>query len=197
MNRDKPRKKRNEKASQASAESNARVSIVKEGVTVEPQTYPDNCVDIETGAEALFKLLQYHNVDYIFMSPGTDWRGLWDTIAKSICCGEKKPRYLQLLHEAHAVAMAIGYTAYTGRAQVVPFHMNVGLLHAAMEIHSAYRYHIPMLLMSSTPITYEGELKGSAEGMHYFNFQEFHVGNCACEATGQCENSVDHRRWSF
>jgi acetolactate synthase-1/2/3 large subunit len=158
--------------------SEASRKTIKQVKTDEPvDCSSDRDVDIETGAEALFKLLQYHDVDYIFMSPGTDWRGLWDTIAKSICCGEKKPKYMQLLHEAHAVAMAIGYTAYTGRAQVVPFHMNVGLLHAAMEIHSAYRYNIPMLLMSSTPITYEGELKGSAEGVHYFNFQEFHMGN--------------------
>ena len=177
MNPIKMRKQCNGKPSKTSAETKSSVPIVKPGVAVEPQTYPGECVDIETGAEALFKLLQYHDVDYIFMSPGTDWRGLWDTIAKHICCGEKKPKYLQLLHEAHAVAMAIGYTAYTGRAQVIPFHMNVGLLHAAMEIHSAYRYNIPMILMSSTPITYEGELKGSAEGVHYFNFQEFHVGN--------------------
>jgi hypothetical protein len=53
------------------------------GITIDPKTYPGSYVEVETAAEALLRLFQYNDVDHIFMSPGTEWRALWDAIERA------------------------------------------------------------------------------------------------------------------
>lgn len=154
-------------------------AVVPSGGEVVRGDYPSTAsLTVETGAQSLFKLLQYYGVDYIFAAPGSDWRGLWDAISWSISNGEQSPKYIQLIHEAQATAMALGYSLYTGNAQVVPFHVNLGQIHAGMELHGAYRSAVPMVIMDTTPATFDGENSALPQGDYYYNMQEFHdLGN--------------------
>jgi acetolactate synthase-1/2/3 large subunit len=64
------------------------------------------------------------------------------------------PRYLDLMHETLAVAMATGYGLATGRPQLVLLHTVPGLLQGACGIHGALLSGAGMIVASSESITY-------------------------------------------
>ena len=58
----------------------------------------------------------------IFSSAGSEWAPVWEGLARQAETGAEGPRYLDLAHETIAAGMATGYTALTGRVQVVQLH---------------------------------------------------------------------------
>jgi acetolactate synthase-1/2/3 large subunit len=98
-------------------------------------------------------------VDLIFCSSGSEWAPVWEALARQERDGTAGPRYLDLLHETLAVAMATGYGLVTRRPQLVLLHAGPGLLQGANGIHGALLSNVPMVVCSAESLSYgEGPL---------------------------------------
>ena len=115
------------------------------------------------GGEAILEAFRNLGVDYIISSPGSEWPPVWEALARQRTNEIDGPKYLDCWHESLAVAMAMGYTRYTGRLQAVLLHAGVGPLQGAMSIYSATQGEVPMLVCSGGSISY-GEDAGFDPG---------------------------------
>jgi acetolactate synthase-1/2/3 large subunit len=106
------------------------------------------------GGEAILAACRDLDVDVIFSSPGSEWAPVWEALARQKRDGLGGPRYLDLMHETLAVAMATGYGLSTGRPQLVLLHTVPGLLQGACGIHGALLSGAGMIVASSESITY-------------------------------------------
>lgn len=106
------------------------------------------------GGEALLAACRSLGVDVIFSSPGSEWAPVWEALARQSRDGTDGPRYVDLLHETLAAAMATGYWIATGRPQVVLLHAGPGLLQGACGIHGALLTGAPMVVCSAESLTY-------------------------------------------
>ena len=100
------------------------------------------------GGEAILEAFRSLDIDYVISSPGSEWPSVWEALARQQIAGTAGPKYLNCGHETLAVAMAAGYTQYTGRMQAVLLHAGLGVLQGAMPIAGAYNGEIPMLIAS-------------------------------------------------
>lgn len=106
------------------------------------------------GGEAILEAFRALGADYIMSSPGSEWGAVWEALARQKVSNRPGPIYINCAHETLAVDLAIGYTAYTRKMQVVMLHTGVGLLQGAMGIDAAFRQEIPMLIVSGESMTY-------------------------------------------
>ncbi len=113
------------------------------------------------GAEAFLQLLAEMGVDHIFASPGSEWTGVWECLAKPDL--QARLRYLSSRHEEVAIGMASGYAKATGKLPAVMLHSAVGALHAAMGLRAAMHEKIPMVVFAGESITF-GEGVGPDPG---------------------------------
>ncbi len=118
------------------------------------------------GGEAVVQGFRSLGVDYVMASPGSEWGGVWEALARQKVSNAPGPTYLSCAHETLAVDMAIGYTLITGRMQAVMLHTGVGLLQGAMGVDAATRLGIPMVVMSGEALTY-GEKAGFNPGAQW------------------------------
>jgi len=125
--------------------------------------------DLDTldGGEAMLEALRALNIDYIFSSPGSEWGGFWEALARAQVKGTPGPRFISCWHETLAVDLALGYTLATGRMQAVVLHAGVGLLQGSMAIHAAYIQNLPVLVFSGETLTY-GERAGFDPGAQWY-----------------------------
>ena len=98
------------------------------------------------GGEAVLAAGRALGVDVIFCSSGSEWAPVWEALARQERDGIGGPRYLDLLHETLAVAMATGYGLVTRRPQLVLLHAGPGLLQGANGIHGALLSNVPMVV---------------------------------------------------
>jgi acetolactate synthase-1/2/3 large subunit len=111
------------------------------------------------GGEAILAACRALGVDVIFCSSGSEWAPVWEALARQERDGTDGPRYLDLLHETLAVAMATGYSLVTRRPQLVLLHAGPGLLQGANGIHGALLSNVPMVVCSAESMSYgEGKL---------------------------------------
>jgi acetolactate synthase-1/2/3 large subunit len=111
------------------------------------------------GGEAVLAACRSLGVDVIFCSSGSEWAPVWEALARQERDGTDGPRYLDLLHETLAVAMATGYGLVTRRPQLVLLHAGPGLLQGANGIHGALLSNVPMVVSSAESLSYgEGTL---------------------------------------
>ena len=111
------------------------------------------------GGEAVLAACRSLGVDVIFCSSGSEWAPVWEALARQERDGTDGPRYLDLLHETLAVAMATGYSLVTRRPQLVLLHAGPGLLQGANGIHGALLSNVPMVVCSAESVSYgEGPL---------------------------------------
>jgi acetolactate synthase-1/2/3 large subunit len=106
------------------------------------------------GGEAILAACRALDVDVIFSSPGSEWAPVWEALARQERDGTVGPRYLDLMHETLAVAMATGYGLVTGRPQLVLLHAGPGLLQGACGIHGALLAGVGMVVASAESLTY-------------------------------------------
>ena len=86
---------------------------------------------------------------------------VWEALARQDRDGTPGPRYVDLMHETLAVAMATGYGLVTGRPQLVLLHAGPGLLQGACGIHGALLAQVGMVICSAESLTYgEGGVDG-------------------------------------
>jgi thiamine pyrophosphate-dependent acetolactate synthase large subunit-like protein len=119
------------------------------------------------GGEALLEAFRGLGVDFVISSPGSEWAPLWEAVARQKVSASAGPRYIDVWHETLAVDIAIGYTLYTGRMQVVLLHAGAGLLQGTCGIHGALLAEVPLLVCSSEAITY-GERPGVDPGSQWY-----------------------------
>lgn len=99
-----------------------------------------------TVAEWFLRGLALHDVDAIFINPGTDTPALQEAYARLTHEQVKLPRLVTCPHEVVASTAAQGAYLTTGRAQVALVHVDVGTANAAGALNDARASQIPVLL---------------------------------------------------
>jgi acetolactate synthase-1/2/3 large subunit len=121
-----------------------------------------------TVAEAYLGLLAARGIDYLFANAGTDFAPLIEGFAKARSTGATMPTPITVPHENVAVAMALGHTLVSGRAQAVMVHVNVGTANAICGVLNASRLRVPMLFTAGrTPILEAGDPGARSGFIHW------------------------------
>ena len=122
-------------------------------------------MDSTTVGDGMLEIFRCYGVEYIFSSPGSEWAPVWDALAKAKASGSG-PTFINTRHEGLAVSLATGYYYRSGKLPIVLLHAGVGPLHAAMELRSAFREQIPMVVLSGESAGY-GEMPGPDPGSQW------------------------------
>jgi acetolactate synthase I/II/III large subunit len=122
-----------------------------------------------TAATEFLKALEEARVSYIFANFGTDHPPILESLAEAHANGRPVPQVITCPHEMVALSAAHGYAQATGRAQAVLVHVDVGTQSLGGAVHNAAKGRVPVLLFAGiSPITQEGELRGSRnEWVHW------------------------------
>ena len=119
------------------------------------------------GGDAILAAIRNLDVDYVISSPGSEWGSVWEAFADQQVKGANGPTYISCWHETLAVNLAFGYTAVTGKMQVVLLHAGAGLLQGSMGVHAANVNDVPMVVMSGESLTY-GDQEGFDPGRQWY-----------------------------
>ncbi|KAH6718393.1 acetolactate synthase [Leptodontidium sp. MPI-SDFR-AT-0119] len=116
-----------------------------------------------TTSTALLEALESAGVSHLFLNVGSDHPAILEAISKQHIEGQpKKIRFITAPHEFVGLSAAQGYFQASGEMQAVLVHVDAGTLSMAGAIHNVARARIPVLILAGTsPITDEGELRGS------------------------------------
>ena len=119
-------------------------------------------------AEDYLEALAAHDIDHLFVNPGTDFAPIVEAFARAARSNRKVPQPIVVPHENAAVAMAHGHTMISGRPQAVMLHTNVGTANSINMLIDASRDRIPMLLTSGrTPFTEAGAEGSRSAYIHW------------------------------
>jgi glyoxylate carboligase len=113
-----------------------------------PVNLPANKRDPEYHSDATVELLSRLDVDYVFLLPGSSYRGLHDSLVNY--GRNHKPKMVLTTHEQIAVSMAHGYAKATGRIGVCILHDLVGLMNGSMGVYNAFGDHAPVLVLGGS-----------------------------------------------
>lgn len=100
------------------------------------------------GSDLMVDLLAAMGVEYVFINPGSSFRGLHDSLVNYH--GNTKPEIVLVTHEMIAVAMAHGYWKATGKPAVCILHNLVGLMSGSMAIFNAFCDQAPILILGGS-----------------------------------------------
>ena len=115
-----------------------------------------------TAAMQLLEALREAGVEYIFANLGSDHPAIIEAIAEAPTQGRSVPRIVTCPNEMVALSIAHGYAQSGGRPQAVLVHVECGTQALAGAVHNAARGRIPVVILAgASPITQEGELRGS------------------------------------
>ena len=119
-------------------------------------------------AEEYLDALAAHDIEHLFVNPGTDFAPIVEAYARAARTNRKVPTPMVVPHENAAVGMAHGFTMVTGKPQSVMLHTNVGTANAINMLIDASRDRIPMLLSSGrTPFTESGAEGSRSAHIHW------------------------------
>jgi acetolactate synthase-1/2/3 large subunit len=113
-----------------------------------PVNLPENRSDAEYYSDAMVELLARLDVDYVFLLPGSSYRGLHDSLVNF--GRNHKPKIVLATHEQIAVSMAHGYAKATGRIGVCILHNLVGLMNGSMGVYNAFGDHAPVMVLGGS-----------------------------------------------
>ena len=113
-----------------------------------PINLPANKRDPEYYSDSMVELLSRLDIDYVFLLPGSSYRGLHDSLVNY--GRNHKPKIVLTTHEQIAVSMAHGYAKATGRIGVCILHDLVGLMNGSMGIYNAFGDHVPLLVLGGS-----------------------------------------------
>lgn len=100
------------------------------------------------GSDLMVDMLADLGVEYVFINPGSSFRGLHDSLVNYH--GNTGPEIVLVTHEMIAVAMAHGYWKATGKPAVCILHNLVGLMSGSMAIFNAYCDQAPLLILGGS-----------------------------------------------
>ena len=103
---------------------------------------------IEYVSDAMVEVLYKLNVDYVFLVPGSSYRGLHDSLVNF--GRNTKPKIVLCVHEQIAVSMAHGYAKASGRIGVCILHDLVGLMNGSMGVYNAFADGAPVLILGGS-----------------------------------------------
>jgi acetolactate synthase-1/2/3 large subunit len=113
-----------------------------------PVNLPANKRDPEFNSDSMVELLSRLDIDYVFLLPGSSYRGLHDSLVNY--GRNHKPKMVLTTHEQIAVSMAHGYAKATGRIGVCILHDLVGLMNGSMGVYNAFGDHAPVLILGGS-----------------------------------------------
>ncbi len=113
-----------------------------------PINLPANRIKMEYNSDAMVELLNKLDIDYVFLLPGSSYRGLHDSLVNF--GRNHKPKIVLATHEQIAVSMAHGYAKATGKIAVCILHDLVGLMNGSMGIYNAFGDHTPLLILGGS-----------------------------------------------
>ncbi|WP_161140584.1 thiamine pyrophosphate-binding protein [Propylenella binzhouense] len=102
----------------------------------------------EYGSDLMVQLLRDLGAEYIFLNPGSSYRGIHDSLVNFL--GNRAPEIVLVTHEMIAVAMAHGYAKATGKAGFCILHNLVGLMNGSMSVFNAFCDQTPILILGGS-----------------------------------------------
>jgi acetolactate synthase I/II/III large subunit len=120
------------------------------------------------GSDAVAELLNRYGFDYVFLNPGSSYRGLQDSLVNYNA--NVRPKCVLGLHEDIVTAMAQGYAAASGKPALCILHNLVGLLHGAMGIYNMYCAGSPVVILGGSGPS-DITLRGGIDYLHSANTQ--------------------------
>jgi acetolactate synthase-1/2/3 large subunit len=113
-----------------------------------PVNLPRNRSDAEYGSDLVAELFGKLGHDYIFLTPGSSFRGVHDSLVNHT--RNHKPQIILCAHEEIAMAMGQGYAKATGKPGLVFLHDLVGVQHAAMAFYNAWADRQPVVVLGGS-----------------------------------------------
>ncbi|MCI5074510.1 thiamine pyrophosphate-dependent enzyme [Oricola sp.] len=92
--------------------------------------------------------LRDRGVEWVFLNPGSSYRGLHDSLVNYL--GDENPKIALATHEAIAVAMAHGYAKASGKPGYAILHNLVGLMNGSMSVFNAFCDQTPMVILGGS-----------------------------------------------
>nr|WP_281372152.1 thiamine pyrophosphate-requiring protein [Modestobacter versicolor] len=112
----------------------------------------------------LVSALVRHQVDVVFLNPGTDTAPVQEAVVALREAGRPTPRVVLCRHEAVALAAAHAHFAVSGRPQVVMVHVDVGTQNLGAMLHNAARAEAGVVVIAGlTPRTSSGQVPGGRD----------------------------------
>jgi acetolactate synthase-1/2/3 large subunit len=124
----------------------------------------------EYGSDLIAELIGHLGHDYIFLTPGSSFRGVHDSLVNHT--RNHKPQIILVAHEEMAVAMAQGYCKATGRPAMCFLHDLVGVQHATMAFYNAMADRMPVVVLGGS---------GPADPAHRRKTDWIHSANTQCD----------------
>lgn len=125
-----------------------------------------------TASDVFLESLSLGGVDVAFSVFGTDHAGLIESWAKHDASDDmpKVPRLVLCQHEAVAMNGALGFAHFSGRAQAVIAHVDVGTLNLGAGLHNSMRNRLPVLIFAGISPWTEGDRFGGRD--HYVHWMQ-------------------------
>lgn len=123
-----------------------------------------------TASDDLLEMMAASGIDICFAVLGTDHPALIESFAKHEQSNRAPvPRLVVCQHENVAINAALGYAHFTGRAQAVIAHVDVGTLNLGLGLHNASRNRIPVFIYAGVaPFTELGDRFGGRQSYIQF-----------------------------
>jgi len=134
-----------------------------------PINLPRNRADAEYGSDMIAELIGELGHDYVFLTPGSSFRGLHDSLVNHT--RNHKPQIILVAHEEMAIAMAQGYCKATGKPAMAILHDLVGVQHGLMAFYNAMADRQPVVVLGGS---------GPADPAHRRKTDWIHSANTQC-----------------
>lgn len=120
-----------------------------------------------TASDDFLEAMTAAGLDVCFAVLGTDHPALIESWAKHEGSNRRAvPRLVICQHENVAINAALGYAHFTGRAQGVVAHVDVGTLNIGLGLHNASRNRLPVFVYAGVaPFTEMGERRGGRQSL--------------------------------
>ena len=103
---------------------------------------------MDWGSDLMAQALRDRGVEWVFINPGSSFRGLHDSLVNYL--GDEKPKMALSTHEASAVAMAHGYAKASGKPGYAILHNLVGLMNGSMSVFNAFCDQTPLVILGGS-----------------------------------------------
>lgn len=113
-----------------------------------PVNLPANRQDPAYGSDAIVDLLSAMGFDYVFLTPGSSFRGVHDSLVNY--GRNHRPEIILCGAEEIALHMAQGYAKVTGKRSLVFLHDLVGVQHALMAFYNAWVDRMPVVVLGGS-----------------------------------------------
>lgn len=123
-----------------------------------------------TASDDFLEMMAASGIDICFAVLGTDHPALIESFAKHEQSNRAPvPRLVVCQHENVAINAALGYAHFTGRAQAVIAHVDVGTLNLGLGLHNSSRNRIPVFIYAGVaPFTELGDRFGGRQSYIQF-----------------------------